>query len=308
MRMKRTSTGCEGRLVISWLTALLLLLCCASGSVQAGIGQPPILQVLNGSLGQLSKDSFNLVSDTLFFDHAFDSVLVKPYLVRNKVTLKINPYSPYALQGTFTATVKLELTRTAADGTITVLDTSLTVRYNKDSLITDQDSYIFSNSYSVKVKILDRSTDVAWDVWKGLEIENELQSFPVYIFSCASDTVQSVAHTSLDSATTADELPVNWANVLGADQYDLEWTYIDSSALANPRHLYGNPGPDPALIFDNNASRVTLTGTSYNIPIFYDGAGTLFFRVRPVQLQAGGGRTEGHWSSDQHDHRQRKLL
>src|ERR1700754_1845870 len=265
------------------ILAFVVGICCMTPALLAGPGQSPVIQVLDGSQGQLAKDSFNIVSDTMFFDHAFDAALVKPYLVRNTITFRIDPYSTYALQGDFTATIKLELTRTAADGSTSILDTALTVRYSKDSLVTDQDRYLFSNSYTVKVKVLDRQSNVSWDVWKCLKLENELQSFPVYSFHCDSDTILSVAHASLDSATTTDELPVTWSAVTGADQYDIEWTYIDSSALKNPLHLYGNPGPDPALIFDNNASRVTITGTSYNIPIFYDGTGTLFFRVRPFQ-------------------------
>ncbi|HEY4291361.1 MAG TPA: hypothetical protein VGN00_29875, partial [Puia sp.] len=280
------------------ILVLMAAICCMTPALLAGPGQSPVIQVLDGSQGQLAKDSFNIVSDTMFFDPAFNAALVKPYLVRNTITFRIDPYSKYALQGNFTATVKLELTRTAADGSTSVLDTALTVRYTTDSLVTDGDRYLFSNSYSVKVKVLDRSSNVSWDVWKCLKLENELQPFPVFAFHYDTDTILSLAHTALDSATRADELPVTWSAVMGADQYDLEWTYIDSSALKNPLHLFGNPGPDPARVFDNNSSRVTITGTAYNIPIFYDGTGTLFFRVRPVQLQAGGGRTEGHWSSD----------
>jgi hypothetical protein len=297
MSMRPINIQCKWRQAALGLALLSALLCGIPGTSKAGPGQPPVLQILKGSQGQLAKDSSALVSDTLFFDHAYDTVLIKPYLVRNTITFRIDPYSPYALQGNFTATIRLALTVTAANGDTSTVDTSLTVRYNKDSLVLDQDRYLFSNAYTVKVKILDRSTDAGWDVWKVLQLENELQSFPQYIFTCASDTIQSATHAALDSAATADELPVNWTTVVGADQYDIEWTYIDSSALA--KSLYGNPAsPDPALIFDNNSSRVTVAGLMYNIPLFYDGAGTLFFRVRPVQLQAGGGRTEGHWSSD----------
>jgi hypothetical protein len=76
------------------------------------------------------------------------------------------------------------------------------------------------------------------------------------LFPVQADAIQSVSNAALPSITTADELPVSWANNIAADEYDLEWTYIDSSALASGR--YGNPStPDPLLIFDNNASRVT---------------------------------------------------
>src|SRR5579872_5603328 len=117
MSMKKRS------LAFLFLSGILMLAAAVINPAKAGTGQPAVLQVLDGSLGQLSKDSFNIVSDTLFFDHAFDSVLSKPYLVRNTISFKINPYSPYYLQGNFTATLKLELTLTAANGTQSTLDT-----------------------------------------------------------------------------------------------------------------------------------------------------------------------------------------
>src|SRR4051812_9135124 len=97
------------------LPALLLLLSGVVNPAKAGGGQPPVLQVLDGSMGQLSKDSFNIVSDTLFFDHGYDSVLLKPYLVRNSLVFRINPYSLFFLKKTFTATIRLEVTMTAAN-------------------------------------------------------------------------------------------------------------------------------------------------------------------------------------------------
>ncbi|HEY8972554.1 MAG TPA: hypothetical protein VIM64_25790, partial [Puia sp.] len=281
------------------LPVVLLLLDSIGYAARAGGGQPPILQVLDGSLGQLSKDSFNIVSDTFFFNTSYNSLLTKPYPVRNTVRLRINPYSLYYLKRSFSATLRLELAVTGADGNVTTLDTSLTVRYNKDSLIRDGDSYLFSGGYRVKATVIDRQTDADWDVWKSLTLENELETFPAFIFTPSTDTILSASHAALDSSTTSDELTVNWTQVISADEYDLEWTYVDSSALKNPRQPYGNPSsPSAALIFENGASRVTITGTTYNIPIFYDGAGTLFFRVRPVQLLADGNRIEGQWSSD----------
>src|SRR5690606_33570867 len=73
--------------------------------------------------------------------------------------------------------------------------------------------------------------------------------------------------------------------------------YVDSSALASGR--FGDvQTPDPLLIFDNNATRTTITTNSYNIPLIYDGKGTLFYRVRSVQIPSLGTRIETLWSSE----------
>ena len=57
--------------------------------------------------------------------------------------------------------------------------------------------------------------------------------------------------------------------------------------------------PIPASYSANNSSRVTIAGTIYNIPMFYDGAGVLFYRVRAVpNYNLGAGRSESQWSSN----------
>ncbi|HVU58163.1 MAG TPA: RHS repeat-associated core domain-containing protein [Puia sp.] len=281
--------------LIGYILSLVLLLP-ATTRLFAGTGKP-MLQVLDGSLNQLSKDSFNIVQDSLFFDPTYNGKLVKPYLTLNRVTFRINEVSNVYLQSAFSATVRLHIAMTQSDGTITTTDTSLIINYRADSIYTNRSSYAFRNAYKVQITVLSVSTNVSWNVWQALEVENEIRPFPLFNFSCTSDAVQSVSAASLPASTGSDELPVSWGNVASADVYDVEWMYADSTALA--AGTYGSPGsPSATLLFDNNASRVTVSGTSYNIPLFYDGSGTLFFRVRSVQLLASGGRAESHWSSD----------
>lgn len=282
---------------ISWAFIFLVLL---KSNAYASV-DPPVIQVLDGSLNQLQKDSFSVVQDSKFFNPAYNSILIKPYLVQNKITLHINQASLYNLKDSFTVHVQVRVYKTNANNTVDSNDVMLIVYYYPTSVNFPANTYVFTNGYQVKAKILSVSSTVTWNVWKGLVLENELQSYPQYVFSYPTDTIQSVTHSILDSATQTDELPVSWTNTIGADQYDLEWTYIDSSAIAMCRYCstqYPNSAnPDPNLLFDANASRVTIKGTSYNIPLIYDGTGYLFFRVRAVQVQGGGGLTNGPWSS-----------
>ena len=274
----------------------LILLTSMNGALFAGTGKP-VLQILDGRLNQLHKDSFNIVQDSLFFDPTYNTKLVKPYLTLNRVTFGINESSMAYLQSAFTATVRLRIAMTQANLSVTSVDTSLTINYRSDSVYTNRTTYSFRNAYKVQITVLSVSTNVAWNVWQALEVENEVRPFPVFLFSCTNDAVHPLSWVNLPASTGSDELPVSWGNIVSADVYDLEWMYADSSALASG--LYGTVGsPDPSLLFDHNASRVTLSGTSYNIPLFYDGTGTLFFRVRSVQLIPGGGRAESHWSTE----------
>ncbi|OQP52818.1 hypothetical protein A4H97_24270 [Niastella yeongjuensis] len=91
---------------------------------------------------------------------------------------------------------------------------------------------------------------------------------------------------------------VYWSPQRVADEYDLEWTYVDSAALDNYKKS-GDPSHfDPKKIFPGNATRVSLAKERYLIPLLFEGSGTLFFRVRAVQVKQNGQRIESVWSSD----------
>ncbi|HYC27483.1 MAG TPA: hypothetical protein VEB42_01690, partial [Chitinophagaceae bacterium] len=271
-----------------FLLGLLLLLGIRNAAFAST--DPPVISVLSGALNQLQTDSLVVVEDSKFTDPAYSSRTEK-----NRISFRMDEASAYFLKTAFSATIQLRITYTWTNSTTSTEDKSFTINYDPAQFYTNNSTYVFENAYRVQVKVLSRSTNVSWDVWKALAVDNVLQSSFIANFSCTDDAIQTINHTALGAGTTADELPVSWGNVTGADEYDLEWTYIDKSALDSNR--YGNP-VDPELVFNNNASRVTITGTSYNIPLIYDGQGSLFFRVRPVQLQPGGGRTEAHWSTD----------
>lgn len=282
---------------IKRLTGILLLFL-VSNMAWAGI-DPPVMKVLDGSLGQMKVDSFIVVEDAKFFDPAYNSLLIKPYPVKNIVSLEINEDAHIPIPEEFDTWVTLQITVTHADGSVEVLDDkTLYVGYANLAPYTGRSTFVFDNAYRVEVKIKELKSDINPEIWKLLKVVNQLQSSPQYNFSCTGNAVTAIYDSAWAANTTKDELPVYWAPSIGADEYDLEWTYVDASALASGEYGADPNHPDPALIFDNNASRVTITGTYYKIPLIYDNTGHLFFRARPVQWQAGGGRTEAHWSSD----------
>lgn len=165
--------------LIGYILSLVLLMP-ATTHLFAGTGKP-MLQVLDGSLNQLSRDSFNIVQDSLFFDPTYNSRLVKPYLTLNRVTFRINEASNVYLQSAFSATVRLHIAMTQSDGSVTTTDTSLAINYRADSIYTNRSSYVFRNAYKVQITVLSVSTNVSWNVWQALEVENEIRPFPCSI-------------------------------------------------------------------------------------------------------------------------------
>ncbi|SFN33738.1 RHS repeat-associated core domain-containing protein [Chitinophaga sp. YR627] len=251
---------------------------------------------LDGSKGQLAKDSFVLVQDTAYFNPTLQAKLDTPYQVKNIITFKLNEYARVLLPVTFTASVNVRIIYTRPDFILDSVDRTLSINYSDTSAYTSRSSFVFNNAHSVNVKVLGLTTSAPPRVLSALLLENEIDAQITYKLSCANDGVKSISIEGNIPANTdsTDELSVTWPVVTGADVYDLEWSYIDSTALLSGR--YGNPF-NRELIFRNNASRVTLAGFRYSIPLLYDDGGVLFFRVRAVQERPDGSRVETAWSS-----------
>ncbi|MHA4845778.1 RHS repeat-associated core domain-containing protein [Flavitalea antarctica] len=126
-------------------------------------------------------------------------------------------------------------------------------------------------------------------------MENEIAVTREFDFFCGGKEVQSIQiHDS--TVLTQGELQVSWPVQPMAAEYDLEWAYIDASALS--KYYSSGTTLDRAKIFLNNATRVTTASSSYRIPLLYDNNGHLFVRVRPAQFKNGNLRFETPWSTN----------
>lgn len=251
----------------------------------------PIISILDGSKNQIAKDSFASAKDTLFFSTTFSSNLVKPYPVKDVITFHINEQFHTILPSTFTAIVHLRVIYTnASNHKDSLNDVRLVLNYNSSSTYTARASFIFSGAYQVKIRVL--SDTISSSVISALMIDNEIIPNRIYTYACTGKDITQITV----AGTTADELTVSWSNVIGADQTDLEWTYIDSAALASGIYTT-NGNLDPNLIFDNNSTRVSISDLSYNIPLIFSGPGSVFVRVRPVHF-SNGNRIISNWSSN----------
>jgi RHS repeat-associated protein len=273
-----------------WFILLLLLAIAGSSRAQSVI---ILKKVLDGNAGQLKTDSTVTVKDSLYFDVVQLPKLDTPYSVKNIVTFRINEYSQIVLPTEFTASLNVLIIYTKPNLTVDSITKTLSLNYKATGTYSSRNSFVFNNAHQVKIKVLSVTITSASNILPALVLENEMDVTPVYKLSCTDDAVKTI--TAITPADTADEIAVNWPATTGADDYDLEWAYIDSSAIINNK--YGNP-VSAALIFRDNASRVTVADNSYKIPLIYDNGGILFYRVRAVQEKAKNVRTETSWSSD----------
>ncbi|UPK67195.1 RHS repeat domain-containing protein [Chitinophaga filiformis] len=277
------------------MLVLALLFVLVSGNVQ-GQTVSVLKGLLDGARGQLAKDSITTVQDTAYFNPVLQGKLDTPYQVKNIITFRINEYARVVLPATFTAAVSVRIIYTKPDFSLDSVERTLTINYSDTSVYTARNNFVFNNGHRVTVKVLGVTTDASSDILPALVLENEMDARVLYKLSCTNDGVKSISIVSPAPPNTdsTDEISVTWPVITGADVYDLEWAYIDSTALLSGR--YGNPF-NRELLFRNNADRVTVKNNAYSIPLLYDDGGVLFFRVRAVQEGDGGSRTETAWSS-----------
>ncbi|TWF45401.1 RHS repeat-associated protein [Chitinophaga polysaccharea] len=267
-----------------WLNPGLLL-------AQTGL---TVKKMLDGSKGELVANASVMVQDSAYFDATLKPKLEASYPVKNAVTFKLNEYSPVYPGGAFTATANVRITYTKPDQTTGTVDRTLAINYDTTTSYNSRSSFVFSDAHRVDVKLL--SVTVSNPAVLGmLVLENEMNVKPVFKLDAVNDAVKNISYVNAPNTDSTDELTVRWDAVTGADEYDLEWAYVDSTALVNQR--YGNP-LNSNLVFRNNASRVSVSQNVYAIPLLYDNGGVLYVRVRAVQVKEKNSRTATSWSSD----------
>ncbi len=169
------------------------------------------------------------------------------------------------------------------------LYTRLKVNYNARLGITYQaiDAYNFSNGFYVEVQVLAMS-NVAHNSYVKLSSDIMEESY-INFTPGTQPAVSSIIYDPVKNTVTA-----TWPNreSSGADEYDLEWTFVDDIA-ADGSYL---PTDQLWFNFDRSASRVSLKASviSYTIPLNYE-HGYLIFRMRWVGYM-GANRDKKYYS------------
>jgi RHS repeat-associated protein len=238
-------------------------------------------------------------------DGDYNDPLVKPhqfvYESNNYITLRLAESSTLTLPDVFTVRVNFKVIYKADNSGDVYYDstsTFLEINYNKNSTYQHLSSMRFPSVVSSTIRIesvVVTGSTLAY-IQPALILDNDIAVTREYKFYCADGLIQALqVRDSL--VATEGELYVSWPVQRMVSEYDLEWTYIDSSALAR----YYNPGTTTVnadWLFKNNSTRVSVQSTNYKIPLLYDYRGHLFIRVRRALLKGGDKRFQTAWSSD----------
>lgn len=285
--------------------AFLLVLLFSLLSLLASAGTDPVaVSVLEGSKNGLKKDSTRETFDPIFYSaNKIYIADTSKDVYRNSIALLIDEESETMIDSNFTVTVWVKIFWTAMNGNQDSLTKILEIDYKVagGTPYNARNYFYFDKARRVRMRV--DSVDLhgnAWDATQVLLLENRMEVKRDYIFSCATSP-NTINHsiTDITSEGKFDELVLTWSNdpFLGITHYDVEWSWVDFAAL--DRYKTGG-NFDAKLLFRNNATRVTIPGSSvsYKVPLIYDGTGRLFYRVRPVHFSEDGQIMEGTWSGN----------
>ena len=123
----------------------------------------------------------------------------------------------------------------------------------------------------------------------GIEIEryyyfNHTQSvsgLSHYLLDLDANPQRISSTTQTQAYTQANEIEIYWDKTVGAELYELEWTYINDYGTTAGIYTAATAIPFSNQIMDDNATRVSTPHLSYRIPLIFD-SGYLIYRVRPI--------------------------
>ncbi|MFT3703004.1 MAG: Ig-like domain-containing protein [Agriterribacter sp.] len=268
---------------------------CGTSSSQLGITVVPFTDISltlgNGVADPLITDTISLLENTIkATEFRQDTAYSSAHSIRNVLALRVAEETSKYIPGDFAATavLKVEYGHSAAD--IYQLDSiKLNVNYTKNegSKYNALNYFYFKDAEFTRVTVLrvEAPTTVGgqtFDTKDVLQLTNSLAGMRYY--KLADNKKPSLSYTNPASSPIPDELPVSWTlpEHTQNNGVQLEWTWLEDEM----KNSYITGGTfDTSLLFKTSATRIDLTGAaaagSYNIPLLYDGTGTLYMRVGP---------------------------
>jgi hypothetical protein len=221
--------------------------------------------------------------------------------IKNIIMLSVFEETPEYIPGDFTASVSVRIKYGASASAVDSIDQLFEVTYTKaDGAKYNAKRYFsFNNAPYVNITVLAITAPVVsgFDTRKALVLQNEMRTTRYYTLKAG---VLPATFTSTAPAATSDELSITWSwpADAGNTHTQLEWTWLEDELAG----AYQNGSTiDYNLLFKNNSTRLDLPiGISaYKIPLLYGGTGKLYCRIRAVNINRTGNRSEGQWTTPQ---------
>jgi len=170
---------------------------------------------------------------------------------------------------------------------------TLYLNYTQAGTYVDMAVYKIGNYPKIEVTVMNIYSNIA--IPQELFLEAEVATTRYYKFPSANyipSTLPAgfnynIISKPCQSGPCISEIEVYWQYFQGAEEYELEWTWVNSY-----------PGAPLQYDFRTDATRITTMNNHYRIPINYE-MGFLVFRMRGIGKKgpAISDRVEGYWTN-----------
>ena len=187
----------------------------------------------------------------------YNWIIADPF-VRVRLYLAEDRYVSHSGNENFT--VIYDITLTGNNSPSIILTDTLNVGYRQNSPYRDLDMNEYRNYKEALLRIRSVSTNITDDIVLEMQLCYPRNTRTVLIGNPFDVRRRYLANTN--------ELLVTWGYLDGADEYDLEWLFVD------------NPSASNNVPYDfSNATRITTSDNYYKIPLAYP-KGNILCRVR----------------------------
>jgi len=245
------------------------------------------------------------VKDKMFQNPSVSWSSINNITVKDAITLQV--IDSALITYSFTDIIRLQVdTYTNPSQTIpSSTEVSLVVSYDPAHGTTykGMDTYSFDGAYKVFFKILSITNTAGAGGMPFYQLTSRITINRKYDFSPHAAIGISGSISSITSSS-GKQLALSWppvlvANISGAEEYDVEWTTIDSLSenYTLATQMAANVTQSTATLdqlFRNNASRITTSQNNYNLSLMYNSK-YIAVRIRQVQYATNGLRNEGDW-------------
>ncbi|OQP44477.1 hypothetical protein A4H97_08865 [Niastella yeongjuensis] len=229
------------------------------------------------------------------------------HTIKNVLALQVLEETDKYIPGDFTASVLLQVEYGHDPANLcNKNDVRLTVNYTKGTGAKyDAINYfMFENAEYTRVTVLDAPATitvngVSFNTADVVKLTNTQLATRYYQLADNKkyDLKHVVPATNADAVHVTWELPAN--TTINNNGVQLEWAWLGD--LMDDDYRNSNNQFDPELLFKAGATRLDLpecvTCRSYDIPLLYDGKGSLYVRLRAVNQMPSGSRSDGPWSN-----------
>ncbi|SFM67630.1 RHS repeat-associated core domain-containing protein [Chitinophaga sp. YR627] len=279
----------------SVLKAVMLLLMIVSSIRVAAFNAVERYQ--NQKQGQIKKGDVLIIEDEKFENPDYDWAKIHKKSVNDVISFGLYRESGVVLDKAFKCELDLKVEYWSQPNQADpIVNDHIKLKINYDPAAgvayQDEATYQFMEGYRVRLTVNDITST---ELGSQLPAAFRMAGLIVVERSYDLDPAANLAVQVIGTPTT--EVSLKWASIRGAEEYDLEWTFVDEEA--DNGKLLQNQGNNVttttlATMFRNNATRVTLQRESYNISLV-SYSKYLLLRLRTVQYGDDGTRKEGPW-------------